>query len=106
MSKSTATKSKNTKTKYARKTKKRYTFVDFETEIFEGVFTFPSPKHIPVKVLSAFDKNDITKLTTWLEEAGVGNDAVGAFESLDTEELQEFMAAWVDGSLSVPKSSE
>lgn len=47
MTKSTATKSKKTATKYARKAQKRYTLVDFETEVFEGVFTFPSTKHMP-----------------------------------------------------------
>ena len=108
MTKSTATKSKSksTATKYARKAQKRYTLVDFETEIFEGVFTFPSPKHMPMKVLSALDSGDIAKLMTWLEEAGVDKDAIEAFESLDGEELQDFMAAWQDGKLSVPKSSK
>lgn len=108
MSKSTTTKtkSKSTATKYARKAQKRYTLVDFETEIFEGVFTFPSPKHMPLRVLSALDNGDIAKLMTWLEEAGVDKDAIEAFESLDGEELQDFMAAWQDGKLSVPKSSK
>lgn len=43
---------------------------------------------------------------TWLEEAGVDKAAIEAFESLDGEELQDFMAAWQDGELSVPKSSK
>lgn len=98
--------SKSTATKYARKAQKRYTLVDFETEIFEGVFTFPSPKHLPLGVLKAFDTGDVAKLMTWLEEAGVDKDAIEAFESLDGEELQDFMAAWQDGELSVPKSSK
>lgn len=107
MSKNTKnTKSKSAATKYARKAKKRYTLVDFETEIFEGTFTFPSPKHLPLGVLKAFDTGDVGKLITWLEEAGVDKDAIEAFESLEGEELQDFMAAWQDGELSVPKSSK
>lgn len=106
MTKSTATKPKNTKSKYARKTKKRYTFVDFETEIFEGTFTFPSLKHMPMKVLSTLDSGNISKMTTWLEEAGVDKDAIEALGSLEGEELRDFMEAWGDGNLSVPKSSK
>lgn len=106
MSKSTATKPKNTKSKYARKTKKRYTFVDFETEIFEGTFTLPSPTHLPLGVLKAIDTGNFSKLITWLEEAGVDKDAIEAFESLGGEELRDFMEAWGDGKLSVPKSSK
>lgn len=106
MSKSTATKPKNTKSKYARKSKKRYTFVDFETEIFEGTFTFPSPEQLPLGVINSLESGITTKLVTWLEEAGVDKDAVKAFESLEGEELLDFMEAWRDGSLSVPKSSK
>lgn len=108
MTKSTATKTKKTvaKSKYARKTKKRYAFVDFETEIFEGTFTFPSPEQLPLGVLNSLESGITTKLVTWLEEAGVDKDAIEAFEALEGEELLDFMKAWQDGKLSVPKSSK
>lgn len=92
--------------KYARKTAKKYEFVTFETSIFEGEFRFPSPKHLPLKVMTAVSKSDIEPLITWLHEAKVDPEAIEAFETLDGEELAEFMSAWTDGEISAPKSSK
>lgn len=89
-----------------RKVAKKYEIVTFETPIFEEEFNFPSPKHMPLKVLGGFEKGNVAVLVDWLREAKVDEEDLKAFESLDGEELAEFMKAWTDGEVSVPKSSK
>lgn len=89
-----------------RKAAKRYEMVSFETPIFEGEFEFPSPKHMPLKVMRAFDEGNVSSLIGWLRDAKVSDEDIEAFESMDGEELGEFMKAWTDGEVSVPKSSK
>lgn len=89
-----------------RKVAKKYELVTFETPIFDGEFTLPSPKHMPLKVLNGFDKGNVGVFVDWLRDAKVSEEDIEAFESLDGEELAEFMKAWTDGEVSVPKSSK
>lgn len=89
-----------------RKVAKKYEMVTFDTPIFEGEFTLPSPKHLNLKVLSGFENGNVAVLVDWLRDAGIAKEDIEAFESLDGEELQEFMKAWTDGEVSVPKSSK
>lgn len=92
--------------KYQRKQAKRYEMVKFTTDIFEGEFTFPSPKQMPLKVVEGMEKGSMSALTGWLEKAGVEEDAIEAFNELDGEEAGDFMKAWAEGEISVPKSSK
>lgn len=92
------------KRKHARKNEKQLTMVEFETPIFEDSFTFPSPKHMPIGVAAAVQKGDVSEIFTWLEKSGVADEDLEAFRSLEGEEVQEFMTAWTDGEVSVPKS--
>lgn len=89
-----------------RKTAKKYEVVTFETPIFEGEFSFPSAKHLPIRVLTSFQKGEIDSMLTWLSKAGVSPEDIEALQDLDGEELGEFMDAWTDGGVSVPKSSK
>lgn len=89
-----------------RKVAKKYEMVKFETPIFEGEFVFPSPKHMPIKVLGGFEKGNVAVIVDWLRDAGISNEDIEAFETLDGEELAEFMQSWTDGEISVPKSSK
>lgn len=89
-----------------RKAAKKYEMVTFENPIFEGEFTFPSPKHMPIKVLAGFEKGNVAVLTDWLRTAQVSDEDIEAFEDLDGEELGEFMKSWTDGQITVPKSSK
>lgn len=89
-----------------RKVAKKYEMVTFETPIFEGEFTFPSPKHMPLKVLAGFETGNVAVLSEWLKGAGISDEDIEAFGELDGEELGEFMKAWTDGEISVPKSSK
>lgn len=89
-----------------RKSAKKFEMVTFETPIFEGEFVFPSPKHMPIKVLAGFEKGNVAVLADWLRDAKVSEEDIEAFEELDGEELGEFMKSWTDGEISVPKSSK
>ncbi|MDO4919947.1 hypothetical protein [Kocuria sp.] len=92
------------KRKHVRKSEKQLTMVDFETPIFDGTFTLPSPKHMPIGVAAAVQKGDVSEIFAWLEKAGVDEEDLDAFRSLEGEEVQDFMTAWTDGETSVPKS--
>lgn len=87
-----------------RKVAKKYEIVTFETPIFEGQFKFPSAKHLPVRVLTSFQKGEVDALFTWLAAAGVPTEDIDALQDLDGEELSEFMSNWTDGDVPVPKS--
>ncbi|MEX3609768.1 hypothetical protein VVR12_01810 [Rothia sp. LK2588] len=94
----------NKKKQIVRKTTKRYKMVTFETPIFEGEFTFPSPKQMPLKVLRGLTRADVDAIVEWLKAAGVAEHEIEAFTDLDGEELEIFMKAWQDGHITTPKS--
>lgn len=95
---------KSKKRNYARKVAKRYDMVEFTHDLFEDPFTFPDLKHLNMKTSNAMDRGDFAAVASWLRDAGVEEGAIDAFGSLDREEIPDFMAAWSDGVVTVPKS--
>lgn len=95
---------KSKKRNYERKVAKRYEMVEFTSELFEDPFVFPDLKHLNMKTSNAMDRGDYTVVAAWLRGAGAAEEAIEAFGSLDKEEIPEFMEAWSDGVVTVPKS--
>lgn len=94
----------NAKKKIARKVEKRYEFVTFNYDVFEGDFVLPKFPP-PIGVLRRVQKGDVAKLIEWLEDAKVEEEYLEAIDSLDAEELEGFINAWTNGQLaSAPKS--
>ncbi|MFJ2618161.1 hypothetical protein [Glutamicibacter sp. NPDC087344] len=92
------------KRKFERKTAKRYEFVKFESELFDGEFEFPKLDLAPLRVVEAMNTGEVQKVSQWLTEAGVDPEAIEAYRDLNRNELQDFINAWQDGQLaSVPK---
>lgn len=89
---------KSTK-KRIRKAAKLYTFATFETEIFEGEFSLPLLKQMPIGTAARFSKGDFAALTDWLDDAGVPAEDIDAIQSLDNEEFELFVEAWNSGVL-------
>lgn len=99
-----AQKAKAKKT-FTRKSQKRYEMVTFMTPIYEEEFTFPAVKHMSQKLAMALDAGQFKVFYEWLRNAGVSEEEIDAFASLDGEETREFIDAWSDGQLStLPKS--
>lgn len=89
--------------KIARKVAKRYEFVEFESELFEGTFRLPKPEQMSLKLVAKLNTNPYA-LVDFLREAGVDDDQVEAVESLDPSELEDFMEVWAKGQVTIPKS--
>lgn len=86
-----------------RKAKKRYEFVEFESELFEGVFRLPRFTQMSLKAIEELNR-DPAAILRFLKEAGVDQAAIDAIASLDGEELASFMDDW-HGSVNIhPKS--
>lgn len=94
------------KRNFARKTEKTYQFVTFETELFEGEFSFPKFEHLPIRVVEALNTGDLQVATGWLRDAKVDPDQIEAFRDLDATELHDFISDWQKGQpVTLPKSS-
>lgn len=89
--------------KITRKVAKRYEFVEFESELFEGTFRLPKPEQMSLKQIAKLNTNPYA-LVDFLREAGVDNEQVEAVESLDSSEVEVFMEAWAKGRVTFPKS--
>lgn len=93
--------------KPTRKRKKRYEFVTFETDIFEGPFTLPKMDHLDLKTAGALNDGNLSALADWLTEAGAPEGQIEAFMDLQQDEIEEFMDAWTSGQpVTVPKYSK
>lgn len=91
--------------KYTRKTAKRYSFVEFTSELFDGSFAFPTFEHMPIRVIEALNTGALQDVVQWLRDAGVDPESIEAFRDLDTEEIEGFIEAWSTGQpVTVPKS--
>lgn len=95
---------KSKKRKYVRKSPKRYEMVSFECPLFEGEFVLPNLKHMNMKVSNAVDRGDFIAFAKWLESTGVDKEAIEVIGELDREEIPQFMEAWSDGVVTIPKS--
>jgi len=93
---------KNVKKAPARKFAKKYRLVEFESDLFEGVFRLPDMKQMPVKVIAALNKGDVAVIIPWCIAAGASTEDAEVIGELDAEELPEFIEAWGEGAL--PKS--
>lgn len=91
--------------KHARKYKKRYRLVEFESEIFEGVLRLPDTSQMPVKIFSALNRGDIDSLIEWCVAAGATREDAEVINELDNEEMKIFISEWDKGDL-LPKSGE
>ena len=99
-----AQKAKAKKT-FTRKSQKCYEMVTFTTPIYEEEFTFPAVKHMSQKLAMALDAGRFKVFYEWLHSAGVSEEEIDAFASLDGEETREFIDAWSDGQVAtIPKS--
>lgn len=94
---------KNKTTKVTRKVPKRYEFVEFEHDLFDGVFRLPRFTQISLKNAAKMTA-DPSAVLDFLEEAGVDADTIEAVSSLSPEELESFFDAWTDGVVIHPKS--
>ena len=99
-----AQKAKAKKT-FTRKSQKRYEMVTCMTPIYEEEVTFPAVKHMSQKLALSLDSGKFTEFYEWLRNAGVSEEEIDAFASLDGEETREFIDAWSDGQVAtLPKS--
>lgn len=87
----------------ARKAKKRYEFVEFESELFEGVFRLPRFTQMSLKAIEELNR-DPAAILRFFKEAGVEQTDIDAIASLDGEELASFMDDWQGGVTIHPKS--
>lgn len=94
---------KNKTTKITRKAPKRYEFVEFEHDLFDGIFSLPRFTQISLKTAGKM-ASDPTAVLDFIKEAGVDPDTVEAVASLSAEELESFIDSWTDGVLIHPKS--
>jgi hypothetical protein len=93
------------KKKFTRKSAKQYQLVTFTSELFEDEFVFPDQKHFDVDTIEALNAGNVGHIKKWLAGAGVDEDAVEAFGSLDTDEFKDFIQAWGQASkVPAPKS--
>lgn len=96
--------SKVNKRKNSRKTAKLYRMVKFSNDLFEDDFTFPDFAHLSLGTIEALNDGDVGKVCAWLKEAGVDEDAIDAFRTLEQGELNDFIAGWKAGNLAdLPK---
>lgn len=92
------------KKKHARKAEKQYTMCEFESKIFDGTFNLPSPNHFPISVMNAARRNDLNPLIDFLRKAGTSEEDIEAIESLEGDEVEDFMGEWGEAAkVSVPK---
>lgn len=94
---------KNKPATITRKAKKRYEFVEFESELFDGVFRLPRFTQISIKRIKQMNA-DPSAILGFLEDAEVDQDAIEAVSSLSGDELETFMTEWNDGVTILPKS--
>ncbi|WP_237220388.1 hypothetical protein [Rothia nasimurium] len=94
---------KNKPTKITRKAPKRYEFVEFESELFDGVFRLPRFTQVDIKTMKEVN-SDPSAILRFLENAGVTEDAIEAVSTLDGDEMENFMRDWNDGVVIHPKS--
>lgn len=95
------------KRKVTRKTGKKYSWVTFELEQYDGEFVLPDMKHLPLKVVDALNRGAVGVLVGWMEEAKVGEDYIDAIWELEQNEVEDFVKAWGEGSLvDAPKSKD
>jgi len=93
------------KRKNARKVAKRYTYVNFTSELFEDDFTLPDQSHFSLGLMEAINAGNMGKLIAWLEAAKVDADQVDAIRDLDADEFEQFLEEWGKGSVvDLPKS--
>lgn len=92
-----------TATSITRKAKKRYEFVEFESELFDGVFRLPRITQISLKRIKQVNA-DPSAIVGFLEDAEVDQEAIEAVSSLSGDELAGFMDEWSDGATILPKS--
>lgn len=94
---------KNKPTKITRKVKKRYEFVEFESDLFDGVFRLPRFTQVNIKTMQEIN-SDPSAILRFLEEAGAPADAIEAVSTLDGDEMENFMRDWNGGVVIHPKS--
>lgn len=94
---------KNKPATITRKTKKRYEFVEFESELFDGVFRLPRFTQISIKRIKEMS-TDPAAILGFLEDAGADQAAIEAVASLSGDELESFMDEWNGGQTIHPKS--
>lgn len=94
------------KRKYQRRETKQYTYVEFDTEMFEDRFKLPDQKHMNLGLVAALNDGNIGKLVEWLRSAQVDEDALEAIQSLEQGEVQSFIESWSGGSLTTLGESE
>lgn len=85
---------------------KRYTMVQFTSELFDDgeTFTFPDQKHMSLKLIAALNEGDVGVLIAWLAAAKVDSAEIDAIGELEQGEIEDFMTAWGKGSaISLPK---
>lgn len=92
--------------KNKRKVAKQLRRVTFTSDLFEDEFTFPDQAHFNLGLISKVTEGNMGALIAWLRENDVEEDQLEAFESLEQEEIEGFLADWGKGSLAdLPKSS-
>lgn len=105
MSASTKKTTKKAAAKFARKAEKRYTWVEFESELFEGVFTLPSVDNLPLGISRKLQA-DPAVIIDFFNEAGVEEEALEAISEISLSELEGFINDWSKGETPLPKSSD
>ncbi|ALQ30120.1 hypothetical protein AA310_12225 [Arthrobacter sp. YC-RL1] len=83
--------------KGGRSTKKQYSFVKFEFEGFNDPFELPSFEQMPIGIIEAMEKGNISKIVGWLDSAGVDKSTLDDFRELSQEEVMPFTEAWGNG---------
>lgn len=88
------------KSRFKRKTQKRYDTVRFEVDFIEGAFELPDQKHLPIRVARKLtSQGDIDALVQWLIEAKVDAETLTMIDDLERDEMTAFMDAWDNGSI-------
>ncbi|HJX77271.1 hypothetical protein [Glutamicibacter sp.] len=83
--------------KGGRSTAKQYTFVKFEYEGFNEPFELPSFEQMPLGIIEAMERGNISKIITWLSGAGVDETVLEDFRDLSQEEVIPFTEVWGKG---------
>lgn len=97
---------KSKKRKFERKSPRRYKLVEFEDPIYGETFKLPSLETMPGKVVDGLNVGNFAPVKKWFSDAGVSQDEIDAFLWLDQDDINDFQAAWADGTITIPKSSE